>query len=116
MRKRPLVSASVTPATFDTGSGLVTLQFCATATDDLSGVHQIGLFVSCDPCSASCSNTVSDLNFSTGTLTASHCGNFTMPQFSPYGTYYLWVSVTDYVGHETDYANPAYGFGANLCD
>lgn len=87
-----LLEFSIGPLTFDTGPGPVTIEWCVTARDDLSGIRNVGLVFG----PASGTRTVSGIGFPEPfPIEASGCDQFIVNQFSEYGIHRIGVSVYD---------------------
>ena len=86
-----LLDFMVTPIAFDTGPAPVSIEWCARARDDLSGIRGISLVFGLQ----GGTSTVSGITFPPGTLEGSGCAQFVVSQFSRYGTYLLGVTVND---------------------
>lgn len=98
-----LLEYTLAPTTFDTGPSDVVLDFCATASDGLSGLASIRLSIS-----NSTAGTISGPggNFffqAPGPTEFSGCTQLTAARFSPYGTYLVVVVVLDQVGNAAQY-------------
>jgi hypothetical protein len=93
-----LNSFTITPAAFDTGMGPVVLHVCATATDDLSGVNEIAFGES----NGAHGLTGGNIGFPQQTAgQVSGCNDVTVPAFSAYGTFDVFVSVTDWASNRS---------------
>jgi hypothetical protein len=88
-----LLDFTISPTTFDAGSGPVTIQWCATASDNLAGVAEISLNLVLLDGQRTDGGSVAPS--SSPTLILTGCSGFTFDQFRPYGTYGLRVSVWD---------------------
>jgi len=100
-----LLDFTISPTVFDTGPGPVTFQWCATVADNLSGISSFQLNYQLPGDGRSDGGTVSAP--SPAPLSFSGCKQFTLPQFSPYGTYDLWFSVSDAAFNNRKYVSPA---------
>jgi hypothetical protein len=102
-----LLDFTISPTVIDTGLSDVTLNWCATARDNLSGLKAV-----CDGF-GNCSN------FESGTLEGTTCGQHVIPRFSPYQTYKLCIEVLDDALNVGGATHPgrscAAAASANLC-
>jgi hypothetical protein len=106
-----LTSFSVTPSAFDTGTGPVTLHWCGTVHDDLSGIQYVNFFAS------GSGILVNDSRyFNPGTLDADFCYDTVAPQYAPYGDYLIQFFAYDNAGNGLDYTDPADGSGRGYAD
>jgi len=95
-----LLDFTASPVVFDTGTGAVSVAFCTTAEDNLSGLSQAVFRVFCPglvACFPGGSSRSTNANFD-GSLIDTACVNFVIEQFSLYGTYILFVNVQDVGG------------------
>src|SRR5687768_16208358 len=93
-----LVNFSITPVLFDTTTQDATVSFCVTATDDLSGVGDVGVRAD-SPSSMPISGFFGiSLNFQ-GSNNATICGSAVIPVGSPLEIEPLLITLTDRVGN-----------------
>jgi hypothetical protein len=89
-----LLDFTISPTVFDTGPGAVEVTWCVTARDDLSGLQDVTLRAKGIVTGHSLIG--SSAPFSPrGALEATACETKTIPQFSPYDTYSLGVTIFD---------------------
>ena len=86
-----LLDFTIGPLVFDTSGGPATIDWCATASDDLSGVQSVGIVFG----TVGVTSTVSGAGFPMNTAPVTRCNSFQVPQFSLFGTYVVGVSVND---------------------
>ena len=91
---------------FDTGPSAVAIEFCAKATDDLSGITRIDQFANCATPGAGCEN-YSGTIVPGGLLSADDCAEVVLPRFSAYGYWNLRIYLLDQAGNRRSYVNPA---------
>jgi len=111
-----LLDFSMGPVVFDTAPSPVTISFCATARDNLSGLYSVCVNSWWEPFDGGymldrC------VPFPAGTLEGTVCDQVTIPQFTRYGRALTCVSVRDAVGNSGGADNPASfcGFTPDLC-
>ena len=118
-----LLDFSISPVLFDTSAQDATVSFCVTATDDLSGVGNVGVRAD-SPSSTPISGFFGiSLNFQ-GANNATVCGSAVIPVGSPFEVEPLLITLTDRVGNTRLVGNPSnpicalglYGQCENLCD
>ena len=115
-----LLDFTISPVVFDTTTGVVSVEWCLTVQDDLSGLSSVGLNA------ANVDNP--DNRFGLGGLslpsppTASQitgCRVAEIPAFFAFGTYAIAVQLYDASFNRTVYAAPSFPLGgtghANLC-
>ncbi len=113
-----LLDFTLAPTEFDTGVGPVEIEWCFTASDDLSGLLDVLV-----------DNVNSDFSlngpflgravYPQVTLEDTDCVMAVFPQVTPYDTYYLGVILNDNVGNRREYGHPLYRSVRpieNLCD
>ena len=100
-----LLEFTASPAVFDAGSGAVTIEWCAKASDNLSGVNRLSLFAFCTPAGAGCADRVGFLYppNSIPLPVVDGCSTVTIPRFSKYGAWYLALYVYDDAGNSNTY-------------
>lgn len=103
-----LLEFTASPVVFDTGPSAVTIQWCGRATDDLSGVRAIRLYSNgCVEGGGGCvvePSAVSAPNYPTPVPELEGCGSATVPRFSTYATFQLFVTLEDGVGRMRSYS------------
>lgn len=107
-----LLEFTISPVLFDSGPNQVTINWCATARDDLAGVTSFGLVFG----TQGNTSTVSSASLPSPLLEATVCRQFTIQRFSPYGTYRLGVSLGDNIGNTAYYWNPLIQTGPGFVD
>jgi len=118
-----LLDFSITPVLFDTSAQDATVSFCVTASDDLSGVADVGVRAD-SPSSTPISGFFGiSLNFQ-GATNATVCGSAVIPKGSPFEVEPLLITLTDRVGNTRLVGNPLnlicadslFGQCENLCE
>jgi hypothetical protein len=113
-----LLEFAISPTVFDAGQGPVTVSYCIIARDNLAGLDLTQLI----PFPNQPFNEFFRVSFPDGTLEGTVCRQFTVPQFTPYGTYVLLVEIYDAVGNLLQARHPSLGGVpnpprvVNLCD
>jgi len=100
-----LVDFTVSPTSFDAGSGAVTIRWCVTVADNLSGVRLVTVFARLNDPPAFFDLGQSD--FTPPVLGGALCVEQTdhaIPQFAPYGEYSLRVVLLDQVNNTREYS------------
>jgi hypothetical protein len=108
-----LLDFTISPVAFDAGVEPITLEWCATAGDDLSGIAFVSLDVNVEGQGLS---THGGLGFPAGTSEATGCAQFAVAQFSQYGTYELRLRLRDAAGNSRYYAHPVVEVSAAVID
>jgi hypothetical protein len=118
-----LLDFSISPVLFDTSTQDASVSFCVTASDDLSGVGNVGVRAD-SPSSMPISGFFAiSLNFQ-GTNNGTVCGSAIVPVGSPFEVEPLVIQLTDRVGNTRLIGNLSspictsgfYGQCDNLCD
>jgi hypothetical protein len=108
----------ITPVVLDTGEEDVSVEWCATFRDDRSGLDRINVqgFLLPFPESGLAVNLGGQRPEVGEELAGTICGMQFFPQFSPYGIWGLNVDLTDGVGRQSRYFDPAVVVGPlDLC-
>lgn len=107
-----LLDFAISPVVFDTGLGPVDITWCTTARDDLAGLDDATLFAkgvaSGHGLIGSSANFQTD---ETDPLRGVACETKTLPQFSPYDTYALTVTLHDIIPNSSSPPLSTCGFG-----
>lgn len=104
-----LLSFTITPTVFDAGQGDVTVQWCATARDDLSGLDRV-LMINAGRVSQPGVGLPGQFQGTRpsfgGVLEGTVCGSILVPQFAPLGRYIVTLLITDNIDNRLTAAHP----------
>ena len=101
-----LLDFTISPIVFDTSEADVTISFCVTAADGLSGTANVGVRAD-DPTSSPLTGPVGiSLNFQGATSPTEICGFAIAPRGSPQIEYLIEISLTDRVGNRRVVKHP----------
>lgn len=107
-----LLDFTIAPVVFDTGPGVVTLEGCITASDDLAGL--IAAKIRLWPVVGEGPTPIASAPLIQGSLHDTACFTTTVPQFSQYGFYGITVSLGDLAENKRTYTS--FGSGdLDLC-
>ncbi len=101
-----LVDFTISPVVFDAGASVVTIEWCATASDNLSGIREINITGESSPASGPYGFALGSLSFPAGTLEGTACTQVQLPQFIPYDSYYLTILLSDHAFVGRGYRSP----------
>ena len=98
-----LLDFTASPVVFDTGPSAVTVQWCTTARDDLSGVRYLAVYAGpgANGFDYGGSSWTCDQNNGPCPLEKEICGPLMIPRYAHYGEYYLHVYLCDAVNCST---------------
>ena len=91
-----LLDFTLGPVAFDTGPGPVTVNWCATASDDFSGLNSVHIIGALPLSSGNAASF-------DGSLNDTVCMEGTVPMFTPYQVWDFGVRVGDVAGNSTTY-------------
>jgi hypothetical protein len=104
-----VVDFTVTPVTFDASSAAVTLSWCVTARDDLSGLDRV-VFINAGRVDTPGVGLPGQYQGSrpsfSGELEGTVCGTVVIPQFAPIGRYIVTLLLEDRTGNRLTAAHP----------
>src|SRR5262249_52435306 len=89
-----LLGFTIQPVVFDAGAAPVHIDYCITASDNLSGLALTQVIILPNDPFGQFFGASFD-----GTLEGTICSGFTVPQFAPYGDYSIQVEVYDKAGN-----------------
>jgi hypothetical protein len=104
-----VVDFTMTPVTFDASSADVTLNWCVTARDDLSGLDRV-VFINVGRVDTPGVGLPGQYQGSrpsfSGALEETVCGTVRIPQFAPIGRYIIVILLEDQVGNRISASHP----------
>jgi hypothetical protein len=101
-----LLGFAISPVLFDTSEADVTIYFCVTAADDLSGTGDVSVRAD-DPASSPLEGIIGiSLNFQGATSPTEKCASVSVPIGSPHMEYLVEISLKDRVGNRRVVKHP----------